>query len=494
MKKRKRLLSLGLAALMAVSLSACGNGSSQGDGATAGTDSSAPKTSTGSTEAGAGNETGNTAADSGLPQFADIKLGEDYTDLKADIKMLTHKTDVVDTKFAEYVTEFQKLYPNINVTYEGITNYADDMTMRLTNDSWGDICMIPTTVDKSELPNQFISFGDTATLENNYIMLNNYAYEGQVYGIPSMGNVQGIVYNKKVFADAGVTEVPKTPDEFLDALQKIKDNTDAVPLYTNFAAGWTMGAWNAYIAGSATGDPNFTNDGLTKGENPFQKHDDMTGPYAVYYTLYEAVARGLTEDDPTTTDWEGSKGMINNGQIGCMVLGSWAITQMQAGGSNPDDIAYMSFPITVNGKQYAAAGPDYNYGINVHASDNNKLAAMIYVKWLVEKSGFAVSEGGMSVVKDDPLPDTLKDFQGVELVMDNPAPAGEETLFNDINNESELGINVANEPIQGIVEDALQGTRTLDEIMEDWNQKWTAAQENFGVTPAAYDYIAAISK
>ena len=352
MKKGKRLLALGLAGIMALSLSACGGGNSgtTTDKSTAATDGgnagNTAATIAGESEAGAQTDAGSKTAEGNLPKLTDIKLGEDYTDLTADIKVLTHKTDVVDTKFAEYVTEFQKLYPNINITYEGITNYADDMTMRLTTDNWGDICMIPTTVDKSELPNQFISFGDMAALENSYIMLNNYAYEGQVYGIPSMGNVQGIVYNKKVFADAGITETPKTPDEFLEALQKIKDNTDAVPLYTNFAAGWTMGAWNAYIAGSATGDPDFTNNGLTKGENPFQKHDDMTGPYAVYYTLYEAVARGLTEDDPTTTDWEGSKGMINNGQIGCMVLGSWAITQMQAGGSNPDDIAYMSFPIT----------------------------------------------------------------------------------------------------------------------------------------------------
>ena len=51
--------------------------------------------------------------------------------------------------------------------------------------------------------------------------------------------------------------------------------------------------------------------------------------------------------------------MINNGQIGCMVLGSWAITQMQGGGSHPEDIAYMPFPITVNGQQYVSAGPDY---------------------------------------------------------------------------------------------------------------------------------------
>lgn len=72
--------------------------------------------------------------------------------------------------------------------------------------------------------------------------------------------------------------------------------------------------------------------------------------------MYEAVKQKFTEDDPTTTDWEGSKGMMNQGKIGCMVLGSWAISQIQGAGDNADDIAYMPFPISVNGKQYAAAG------------------------------------------------------------------------------------------------------------------------------------------
>ena len=82
-------------------------------------------------------------------------------------------------------------------------------------------------------------------------------------------------------------------------------------------------------------------------------------------------------------------------------------------------------------------------------------------------------------------------MEGIPLVMDNPAPAGEETLYNDINNASELGINVANEPIQAIVEAALTGSQTLDEIMTEWNEKWTAAQEENGVTPEEYDYLAA---
>jgi len=229
---------------------------------------------------------GGESVDEEFPTMDSLKLGTDYTDIKADLKFLTHRTDIVNTRFQEYIKEFQKLYPNVNITYEAITDYAEDVTIRLTTDDWGDICMIPTTVQKSELPNLFVSFGTLENLGKTYDYLNNFAFEGNVYGIPSTVNAQGIVYNKRVFQEAGIAEMPKTPDEFLDALQKIKDNTDAIPLYTNFAAGWTMAAWDAYIGGSATGDPDFMNNKLVHSKNPFAKKDDMTGPYAVYYILY----------------------------------------------------------------------------------------------------------------------------------------------------------------------------------------------------------------
>ena len=58
---------------------------------------------------------------------------------------------------------------------------------------------------------------------------------------------------------------------------------------------------------------------------PFKDNGDGTGAYALYKMLYDAVANGLTEDDYSTTDWEGCKPMINNGEIGTMVLGSWQL-------------------------------------------------------------------------------------------------------------------------------------------------------------------------
>lgn len=136
------------------------------------------------------------AEEAELPTIDSVTLGEDYTDLEASIKILTHRTDIVDTVFQGYITEFQEMYPNIQIEYEGVTDYAQDIQIRLTTDDWGDICMIPTSLAKNELPDEFVSFGEKETLEELYVMLNNFSYEGEVYGIPSTGNAQGIVYNK----------------------------------------------------------------------------------------------------------------------------------------------------------------------------------------------------------------------------------------------------------------------------------------------------------
>lgn len=454
--KVKRVLAAAMAVSMAFSLAACG-------------------------KSGGDEDKGGASTDVTIDQ---IKLGEDYTDIKADLKMLTHRTDIVDTKFKEYLADFQEMYPDINVEFEAIANYAEDTTTRLSTGDWGDICMIPTTVDKDELSNYFISYGTQDKLSEIYVKeyLNNFTYQGETYGIPSMANASGVVYNKKVFEEAGIKEIPKTPDEFIEALKMIKDNTDAIPLYTNFAAGWTMSAWDAYIDGSANGDPDYWMNGLTKGKDPFSDRGDGTGPYAVYSTLYNAVSEGLTEDDPTTTDWEGSKGMINRGEIGCMVLGSWSIPQMQQAGDNGDDIAYMPFPITVDGKQYASSGPDYNYGINRNSTEDEQIAAMCFVKYMVEETGLAQEDGGVSPVIGAELPSVLSDFEGIELIVNSAAPEGEETLQNDVNNDSELGLNVSGECATSVIENAVTGEKSMEELANEWNEKWTAAQENNGIT------------
>lgn len=455
--KAKKMVALGTALTMTLSLAACGGSDGGGDVVAA-----------------------------NLPSIDMIELGTDYQDLTASIKILTNRTDIVDTVYQGYAEQFMQLYPNITVEYEAITDYEESLNLRLPTGDWGDICYIPTSVAKSEMSEYFSPLGDYGSLSEIYNFLADKNYGGIQYGIPNGGTAGGVIYNRRIWTEAGITELPATPDEFLDCLQKIRDNTDAIPLYTNFAAGWPMGAWDQYIGVTATGDPDFMLNNLAHTKDPFAKKDDMSGPYAVYYVLYEAVSRKLVEDDPASSDWEASKGMINKGEIATMVLGSWAVEQCRGAGSAPEDVGYMPFPITVDGKRYASGDGNYSYAINNKATEDNQIAAMVYLKWLLEESPIFEDEGTIPALKSEPLPDSLSEFDGVEILSNNPAIEGEETLFDDVNNESEVGINNNDYPDCEILESALYGTKDLDTLMSEWNAKWTAAQESLGVDILKY--------
>ena len=482
--KLKKLLAAGLAATLAMSFVGCGSkaeapADSAADEAT--TDDAAAEDTT--------DEAAEDTADGGLISYSDLKLGEDLTDLTATITLFNHRTDLQNAdmpnkQWDEYLADFNAMYPNITVEVTTDTNYAESSLLRLQSGDWGDIMMIPA-VDVADLSTYFLSYGDLDTLSQEVRFADQWSYDGQVYGIPSTGTAQGIVYNKKVFEEAGVTTLPKTPEEFQAALKAIKDKfgDEVIPLYTNYAAGWTMGAWDAYISGTATGDAAFQNQKFLHTSNPFSDPGNGAGIYNVYKVLYDAVANGYTEDDYTTTDWEGCKGMINSGKIGCMVLGSWAFPQMRDAGDNGQDIGYFSFPITVDGKQYASAGPDYNFGINVNSDETNQQAALIFVKWMTEKSGFSYNEGGLPIsLADTNYPDVYAAFDGIEMIANEPAVAGEEDLLNTLNADSELNFNAGGDAkVQAIIEHAANGDMSYDDIMADWNQRWTDAQDANGV-------------
>ena len=420
-------------------------------------------------------------AEAGALSYTGINLDE-LGDTTATIKWLHHKTDrAEDGTIDRMIAEFNKEFPNITVEAEAVTDYAEDALLRLSTGDWGDIMFIPA-VDKADLSTYFMPYDSKDTLASVLNFSDQWEKDGLSYGIPYMAGAQGLLYNKRIFEEAGITSLPTTPTEYLAALQQVKDNTDAIPLYTNYAAGWTMGAWDAYLGCVSNGDDTYFNQKFVHTANPFADPGDDTGAYNLYRMLYDAVANDLIEDDYSTTDWESCKGMLNRGEIATMVLGSWAYSQMCEAGDTPEDVGYMPFPITVGGTQYCLAGGDYCYGINVNASDENKLASLIFVKWMTEKSGWCFNEGGYSVVKGGENPDMYKAFDGCTVLTDQPALAGEEDFLNQMNSESELSFNAGgNDKVQRIIEAAATGSETLDDIMADWTTAWNDAQEELGI-------------
>lgn len=391
------------------------------------------------------------------------------------ITFINHKTDwETNGKWDEYIAKFNEKYPDIKVEVQTITDYAGQMKTRMNSKEYGDVLMISGDISPKDYENFFEPLGDTEELSEKYLGLNDRSYEGVQYGIPSQMNATGLVVNKKVFEDAGITEFPKTTEDFIAALKKIKENDSSiVPLYTNYAAGWTLSNWD-FTRPGVSGDPDFTNE-MTSDTSPFDEGDTM---YTIYNTLYTVAKEGLIESDPTTSDWEQSKVDLANGKVAVMVLGSWAVPQIQKiNEDNADNIMFEAFPVTASdGKQYMPIGGDYNYGINVNSK--HKKAARKFIDWMVNESDYAVDNGGIPTVKGAEYPKALQDSQdaGVELIEENPAPEGKESLFSDINNESELGIGSTDTEKQRIIDAAVGNSKeSFDDIMKDFNTRWANA-------------------
>lgn len=392
------------------------------------------------------------------------------------ITFINHKTDwETNGKWDEYIAKFNEKYPDIKVEVQTITDYAGQMKTRMNSKEYGDVLMIPGDISPKDYENFFESLGDTEELSEKYLGLNDRSYEGVQYGIPSQMNATGLVINKEVFEDAGITEFPKTTEDFIVALKKIKENNSSiVPLYTNYAAGWTLSNWDFTRTG-VSGNADFTNE-MTSDTSLFDEGGTM---YTIYNTLYTVAKEGLIESDPTTSDWEQSKVDLANGKVAVMVLGSWAVPQVQeANEDNADNITFEVFPVTASdGKQYMLIGGDYNYGININSK--HKKAARKFIDWMVNESDYAVDNGGIPTVKGAEYPKALQDSQdaGVELIEENPAPEGKETLFSDINNESELvGIGSTDTEKQRIIDAAVGNSKeSFDDIMKDFNTRWANA-------------------
>jgi len=395
-------------------------------------------------------------------------------DVKGDIKVVTWRTDLVeDGTFDAYAKEFNKKYPDVNVTFEGITDYAGEMLTRMSTTNYGDVIGIPAI--KPDQYEQFLEpLGDTSGFEDTYRFLPAASYDGTQYGIAFGGNANGVVYNKKVFEEAGVTELPTTEDEWLAALQKVADNTDAIPLYTNYKDGWPLTQSFGNL-GVVTHDPDAP---ITMAEDP-APWTEGTDQYAIDSLLYDTVAAGLTEPDPLTTNWEQSKVDLGTGKIAAMTLGSWAISQMQAAaednGGSADDIGYMAFPANVDGTQYAVIGGDYNLAVSKHSKA--KAAAWAWIQWVVADSGYTEAQGMISPLIDKDLPPNLAGFTdaGVELMEINPAPAGKEGLINQIADDSQIDLYgpIYRQKLVDIARGAADGDK--DSYFAELNERWGAS-------------------
>jgi raffinose/stachyose/melibiose transport system substrate-binding protein len=422
-----------------------------------------------------------TAGCSGGPQTSAQAPGGPVSDSAQcdQITVLTNRTDLVDTALADYAKKFASANPGKTVKFQAITDYDNEVKTRMNTKDYGDVLLIPSTVSPNQFSQFFTPLGSTDDLAKTYRFVSQGAAGGQVYGIPQTGNAGGYAINKKVWTAAGITTPPTSPEEFLEDLKKIKDTTDATPLYTNYKDGWPLTQLEV-VTGMVDGAK--ASNALAEDKEPWAAGKEH---YLADSILFKAVHDGLTESDPTTTNWETSKSLIGSGKVGTMVLGSWSVTQLREAavkaGASASDIDYWPLPVQTDGKYRSVTSGDYRVAINKNSSCQQ--TSRKWLDYFLGDSGYATSQGGLSPRLDGPEPDTLATFKnlGVQYVELDPAPAGKEALLTDIQKASEITLTdpTYRQKLVDIARGAAPGT--MDSYFAELNKRWAEGISTAGL-------------
>ncbi|MFI5913254.1 ABC transporter substrate-binding protein [Dactylosporangium sp. NPDC051541] len=161
-------------------------------------------------------------------------------------------------------------------------------------------------------------------------------YAGSFPTVPLQFNIEGIFYNKKIFADHNIA-IPTTLDELQAAAVKLKAE-GVTPFVASGKTGWTISRWLGAILYSQLGP-----DALQKVKD---KKAKLTDPQ------YVAAAQKLQElgkyfiDGITNLDYDTMNAQMLNGSAAMMYMGTWFLAAVNDPKQNKvgDNIGFFGVP------------------------------------------------------------------------------------------------------------------------------------------------------
>jgi len=332
----------------------------------------------------------------------------------------------LDEPYAELAAEFEKEYPNITVDIEtlgGGTVWQDILKSKFAAGEGPDIFPVEGT-SQYELWSEYIADITGEAMLKNALPLAKEALniDGRQMGMPVNLEGYGYIYNKDIFAEVGITELPKTLDELEKAAQKIKA-AGYTPFATGYATWWVTGLHLVNVAFAQQDDPLAFIDKLNAGtakmaDNQYfqdlQNIVDLTVKYG--------------EKNPLTTDHNMQIQLFANGKAAMIQQGVWKEVPIYE--ANPEaNIGLLPVPLNNNAEKMdrIAVGVPFYYVINKKSAEAEQDAARKFLdfhvnteigqRYLTEEFGFIPALKGVSSKGLGGVGQTILEYSDQDKVM-----------------------------------------------------------------------------
>lgn len=286
--------------------------------------------------------------------------------------------------FKEIVSEFEEANPGIHIE---MTSYGDEEIKDKTRVLLGsaDAPDIYFTWSGERIT-QYVDSGNALDISKyleedsewkdsfNQAILDCCNKNGSYWAIPWDYSCKEMVYNKKIFAEAGVTETPKTWNELLDVCQKVKD-AGFTPIALGNQYSWVVCHYITSLNGKMVPadvlNSNYTLENAEFSDPGYAEALDL---------MKDLFDKGYVNEDVNSCTWEMSEAMVQEGKAAMVYEENQNLVNYEK--SLGDDWGWFDLPEVQGSKGeagYITGGPDV---FMVNSESEHPDEAVKFLKWL----------------------------------------------------------------------------------------------------------------
>lgn len=305
--------------------------------------------------------------------------GGDAGAKKVTLKMFQFKVEIAEP-LAKLAAEYEKANPGVKIqidTVGGGSDYGAALMAKFNSGDKPDIFNNGGFSDLDKWIEHLEDLSDQPWVKDMVpVAKEPMTKNGKLYGQPLNLEGYGFLYNKDLFAQAGITELPKTLSQLEDAAKKLQDK-GVQPFVNGYGEWWVLGNHFVNIPFAQQPDPNAFIDGLNKGTAKIQGNAGFEN----WMKLFDLQLK-YGNKNPLQTDYKTQVTEFATGKAAMTQQGNW--TQLQITQTNPNiKVGFLPMPISDD----AAANDKLPVGVPnnwvINKNSPNKEEAKKFLNWMV---------------------------------------------------------------------------------------------------------------
>ncbi|MFC5652668.1 ABC transporter substrate-binding protein [Paenibacillus solisilvae] len=382
------------------------------------------------------------------------------------INMFTASPEYTDA-FNAYIAEYKKVKPNVTINLEIMqADYNTVLKSKIAAGSTPDVFQTTAGGDidtfaeySADLTNEPLAAAMT-----DAVKVNMTSSDGKVLGFPLKGNLMSLIYNKKLLADAGITEAPKTTAQLDDAIKKLEAK-GITPFANAYKEWWVWKHIFQHFVNAAAADASITPkelvDQFIAGKTTFKDHPLLS---TNFFNFIDTTVKHGT-DKPLERDSNAEVSDFALGKAAFMTgKGAWdeeAIKKI-----TPDiQIGIAGYPVSDKPEQaQIVTGADQALRINKDSKVAKETIA--FFNWLYTsdygKNWFSAVAKVIPPIKDAPLPDLDMPKQMEEIL--KTEKSGDLTV--------NYSLDTFHQKFGELMQAYIGGSKTKDQAIDEIQKAW----------------------